>query len=139
MSFSAPQDSRADAVLRPYAYPQLEAAVVYCLREAGGACEGVKRQLRMRRGGGKHGEDPEERRQGAPDETPVRPLEAAQPLLSQFRACLPIHEDVWKHILTVAPSGHTRSGKPHYELWLSSTQARGLARICMEHGAGSCG
>ena len=38
MSFSAPQDSRADAVLRPYAYPQLEAAVVYCLREAGGAC-----------------------------------------------------------------------------------------------------
>jgi hypothetical protein len=56
-----------------------------------------------------------------------------------FRACLPIHEDVWNHILTVAPSGHTRSGKPHYELWLSSIQARDLARICMEHGAGSCG
>ena len=38
MSLSTPQDSRAHAVLRPYAYYQLSAAVVYCLREAGGAC-----------------------------------------------------------------------------------------------------
>ena len=50
-----------------------------------------------------------------------------------FRRCRPVPEDAWEDVLTVAP-GQTRSGKPHYELWLSAAQAQELANICMNHG-----
>ena len=47
-----------------------------------------------------------------------------------YQRSLPVPEHEWAHILTAIPNQKTKSGKPHYDVWLSARQAKELASAC---------